>query len=98
MPAHPQQPMLNRGEPAPAGDPHPCFGYIGRNGALLEAEIPQSSLPFLPLCPAVQRMLDELARCAPRQFDPRIASITIEWYQTNPGVLILPSESSAVFT
>jgi hypothetical protein len=43
-------------------------------------------------------MLDELARCAPRQFDPRIASITIEWYQTNPGVLILPSESSAVFT
>jgi putative two-component system response regulator len=46
----------------------------------------------------VEKMLDELARCAARQFDPRIASITIEWCQTNPGVLILPSGSSAVFT
>ena len=40
----------------------------------------------------VQKMLDELVRCAGTQFDPKIASVAVAWCQTNPDKLFLPGK------
>jgi putative nucleotidyltransferase with HDIG domain len=38
----------------------------------------------------VDRMLDELVRCAGTQFDPRIADAAVRWGRGNPDKLVLP--------
>jgi len=40
----------------------------------------------------VDRMLAELRRCAGTQFDPELAPLAIDWCESNPDKLILPSE------
>ena len=40
---------------------------------------------------SVERVLDELARCAGTQFDPAIAAAAIRWCQDNPDKLVLPN-------
>lgn len=44
-------------------------------------------------CYTVDKMLDELARCAETQFDPRIAEAAIRWCRKNPNRLIMPNRS-----
>ena len=39
---------------------------------------------------SVEQMLDELARCAGKQLDPRLAAIAVQWCRANPDALILP--------
>lgn len=43
----------------------------------------------------VDRMLDELIRCAGTQFDPRIAAAACSWCQHNPDKLVLPVNVTA---
>ncbi len=40
----------------------------------------------------VEKMLDELRRCAGTQFDPQIAATAVEWCNTNPDKLILSAQ------
>ena len=47
---------------------------------------------------SVQRMLDELRRCAGSQFDPTLARLAIQWCQQNPEKLILPTERARAAT
>jgi response regulator RpfG family c-di-GMP phosphodiesterase len=44
---------------------------------------------------SVQKMLDELVRCAGMQFNPKIASAAFQWCRANPDKLILPNEHLA---
>ena len=41
----------------------------------------------------IEKMLDELRRCAGTQFDPQIAKVALEWCETHPEELILPGTS-----
>ena len=43
----------------------------------------------------VEKMLDELVRCAGTQFDPRIAAAAVLWCRHNPGKLVLPVNVTA---
>ncbi len=40
----------------------------------------------------VEKMLDELRRCAGTQFDPQIAAAAVEWFNANPNELILSAQ------
>jgi len=44
----------------------------------------------------VQKMLDELIRCAGTQFDPGIARAAVQWCRANPEKLILPDRQAQV--
>ena len=41
----------------------------------------------------VEKMIDQLIRCAGTQFDPQIASAAVQWVRMNPNRLILPGDS-----
>ncbi len=45
----------------------------------------------------VEKMLDQLIRCAGTQFDPQIASAAVQWVRMNPTRLILPGNSEAAW-
>jgi len=40
----------------------------------------------------VEKMIDELIRCAGADFDPRLAAVAVEWCRINPDKLVLPGE------
>ena len=40
----------------------------------------------------VEKMLDELRRCAGAQFDPQIAAAAVDWCDAHPDELILPAQ------
>ncbi len=44
---------------------------------------------------SVEKMLGELTRCAGTQFDPRIATVAVQWCQANPEKLILSERRPA---
>jgi HD-GYP domain-containing protein (c-di-GMP phosphodiesterase class II) len=44
---------------------------------------------------SVEKMLDELVRCAGTQFDPRIVPIAVRWCRENPDKLTLPQQEPA---
>ena len=41
----------------------------------------------------VEKMLDELIRCAGTQYDPKIAAAAVQWCRMNPDRLILPNKA-----
>jgi len=42
----------------------------------------------------VEKMLDELVRCAGTQFDPGITAVAVEWCRVHPSRLILPGRNA----
>jgi len=43
---------------------------------------------------AIEKMLDELSRCAGTQFDPRIVAAAGQWCRSNPQKLMLPASAA----
>ena len=44
----------------------------------------------------VEKMMDELVRCADTQFDPKIAAAAVQWCRMHPDKLILPGKTPEI--
>jgi response regulator RpfG family c-di-GMP phosphodiesterase len=40
----------------------------------------------------VEKMIDEIIRCAGTEFDPRLSALAVEWCRANPDKLVLPGQ------
>ena len=43
-------------------------------------------------CLPVEEMLAELTRCSDAQFDPRLATLAVQWCRSNPDKLVVPNK------